>query len=68
MIYHFYCSGDHDIYQIGSFVPGILHPLYCYYKWWGGGWGGGGGGDGIGGGELIYNRVWEWGQGVGIIL
>ena len=25
-------------------------------------------GDGIGGGWLVYNRVWEGGQGVGIIL
>ena len=47
------------IYQTASFVPGILCPLYCYYKWWG---------DGLGGGWLIYNRVWEGGQGVGIIL
>ena len=27
-----------------------------------------GGGDGISGGWLIYNRMWEGGQGVGIIL
>ena len=24
------------IYQIVSFSPGILCPLYCYYEWWGG--------------------------------
>ena len=47
------------IYQIASFVSGILCPLYCYYKCWG---------DGIGGGWLIYNTVWEGGQGVAIIL
>ena len=56
-IYHH--SLHFHIYQIASFVPGILCPLYCYYKWWG---------DGLGGGWLIYNRVWEGGQGVGIIL
>ena len=41
------------IYQIASFVPGILFRLYCYYKWWG---------DGIGGGRLIYKIV---GGGIG---
>ena len=56
-IYHH--SLHFHIYQIASFAPGILCPLYCYYKWWG---------DGIGRGWLIYNRVWEEGQGVVIIL
>ena len=42
------------IYQIASFVPGILCSLYCYYKWQG---------DGLGGRWLIYNRVWEGDRG-----
>ena len=42
-----------------SFLLQILRPLYCYYKWWG---------CGIGRGWLIYNRVLEGGQEVGIIL
>ena len=37
------------IYYIVSFLPGILSPLYCYYKWW---W------EWIGEGWLIYTRVW----------
>ena len=40
--------------------------INCYYKWWEDRIGGGRGG--WGGGWLIYNRVWERGQGVGIIL
>ena len=50
------------IYQIALFVPGIQCPWYCNYKWWG---------DVIGEGGwwwLLYNRVWEEGQWVGIIL
>ena len=46
MYYHSLCF---HIYQIASFVPGILCPLYSYYKRWG---------DGLGRGWLIYNRVW----------
>ena len=42
------------IYQIASLVPGILCPLYCYYKWWG---------DGIDGAWLNYNRMWEGDRG-----
>ena len=45
---HFY------IYQIASFVPGIQCPFYCYYKRWE---------NGIGGGWLIYNKMWEGDRG-----
>ena len=45
--------------DIAWFVPAILCSLYCYYKCWG---------NGTGGDWLIYKRVWERGQGVGIIL
>ena len=54
----FHHSLHFHIYQIVSFTPGILCPLYCYYEWWG---------DVIGGGWLIHIRVWVGGQGVGII-
>ena len=47
------------IYQIASFIPGILCPFYCYCKWCR---------HGLGRGLLIYNMVWDGGQGVGIIL
>ena len=39
-IYHH--SFNFHIYQIASFAPGIVCPLYRYYNWWGDGIGGGG--------------------------
>ena len=56
-IYHHYLHLH--IYLIASFVPGCLCPLFCYYKWWE---------DGIGAVWLIYIRVWEGRQRLGITL
>ena len=55
-IYHH--SLHFHIYQIASFVPWTLCPLYCYYKWLGDRLGGAWGVVG-----LIYNRVWEGDRG-----
>ena len=40
-------------------IPVILCPFYCYCEWCR---------HGLGRGLLIYNMVWDGGQGVGIIL
>ena len=55
-IYH---SLHFHIYQIASFIPGILCPLCCYYRWWG---------NAIGRRWLIYNRMREGGTGGGYYL